>query len=155
MACIRPIARWNQARKLFTHDNLLAPSLLDIVIAMTKGRPTATSTAPMIHRNKVADKILASDIVIPALMRNMFSPTLNSSWPIIILTRLFRYMIRAVSANVITNEILVMWAQLIMPASPAPRLSRYIVRLIDLVIGTWIWSGQSQSWQRWTRLSLD
>ena len=100
-------ARWNQARKLFTHDNLLAASLLDIVIAMTKGRPTATSTAPMIHRNKVADKILASDIVIPALMRNMFSPTLNSSWPIIILTRLFRYMIRAVSANVSTNEILV------------------------------------------------
>ena len=81
---------------------------------MTKGRPTATSTAPMIHRNKVADKILASDIVIPALMRNMFSPTLNSSWswPIIILTRLFRYMIRAVSANVSTNEILVMPAQL-------------------------------------------
>ena len=105
-------ARWNQARKLFTHDNLLAASLLDIVIAMTKGRPTATSTAPMIHRNKVADKILASDIVIPALMRNMFSPTLNSSWPIIILTRLFRYMIRAVSANVSTNEILVMPAQL-------------------------------------------
>ena len=105
-------ARWNQARKLFTHDNLLAASLLDIVIAMTKGRPTATSTAPMIHRNKVADKILASDIVIPALMRNMFSPTLNSSWPIIILTRLFRYMIRAVTANVSTNEILVMPAQL-------------------------------------------
>ena len=101
-----------QARKLFTHDNLLAPSLLELVIAMTKGRPTATSTAPMIHRNKVADKILASDIVIPALMRNMFSPTLNSSWPIIILTRLFRYMIRAVSANVSTNVILVMPAQL-------------------------------------------
>ena len=101
-----------RARKLFTHDNLLAPSLLELVIAMTKGRPTATSTAPMIHRNKVADKILASDIVIPALMRNMFSPTLNSSWPVIILTRLFRYMIRAVSANVSTNEILVMPAQL-------------------------------------------
>ena len=75
---------------------------------MTKGRPTATSTAPMIHRNKVADKILASDIVIPALISQRFSPTLNSSWPIIILTRLFRYMIRAVSANVSTNEILVM-----------------------------------------------
>ena len=70
---------------------------------MTKGRPTATSTAPMIHRNKVADKILGSDIG---------GPTLNSSWPIIILTRLFRYMIRAVSANVSTNEILVMPAQL-------------------------------------------
>ena len=82
-------------------------------LAMTKGRPTATSTAPMIHTNKVADKILASDIVIPALMRNMSSPTLNSSWPIIILTRLFRYMIRAVSANVSTNEILVMPAQLV------------------------------------------
>jgi hypothetical protein len=121
-------ARWNQARKLFTHDNLLAASLLDIVIAMTKGRPTATSTAPMIHRNKVADKILASDIVIPALMRNMFSPTLNSSWPIIILTRLFRYMIRAVSANVSTNEILVMPAQLDR-AGPTVKLIEPISRL--------------------------
>ena len=95
---------------------------------MTKGRPTATSTAPMIHRNKVADKILASDIVIPALMRNMFSPTLNSSWPIIILTRLFRYMIRAVSANVSTNEILVMPAQLDR-AGPTVKLIEPISRL--------------------------
>ena len=82
---------------------------------MTKGRPTATSTAPMIHRNKVADKILASDIVTPALMRKIFNPTLNSTWPIIILTRLFRYMIGTVSANVSTNEILVMSAQLERP----------------------------------------
>lgn len=92
-----------QARKLFSSDNLLAASLLDIVIAMTKGRPTANSTALMIHRNNEIDKIFISDIVIPAIMINKFSPTLISSWPINILTRLFRYIIRDMTAVVIIN----------------------------------------------------
>lgn len=91
---------------------MLAPSLLELIIHVITGRQTARSTALIVQRNRITERILASDIEQAQAMRNMFAPTLNSSNPIIVLTRLFLHITIALIANVITIE---MAARIIAP----------------------------------------
>jgi hypothetical protein len=91
-----------RSRRLFRHDNLLAPALLEAIVLVMSGKQTARSTALIVQRNRVTERILASEIEIAAAIRNMFTPTLSSSNPITVLTRLCLQITIALIANVIT-----------------------------------------------------
>ena len=83
---------------------MLAPSLFELIIHVITGKQTARSTALIVQRNRITERILASEIEIAQAIRNMFAPTLSSSNPIIVLTRLFLQIRTALIANVITIE---------------------------------------------------